>query len=671
MQTTPILASSIYETAKEMEYPYIGGDYPKEITLNYAELRTILSKPKKFTQISQTSQINHEEKSVQSMQSVRKKISENIHTESVQEYLNMDKITLVKMLLASKEENKKLHDKLDKLREEAQEREAKAEEREAKAEARNEELMRANRRQMEYQVKLMDQLTEMQRQLNKTNDQYADLLVELKRQKDLNKQARKDKYDTTKQDVDRDGNDENNDDEQRGDRVQQSEDFNGDPETLMDSCNDVSSGVKEERKPSEPREYRQGMKYDKGVRTRIYYHGFDRSRLPEGSIVMKRKTRRLKSIRMVTDVHEYEWLKVRFPDGRIKWLYLPESSEASEKADEEYTSHREYRAFANTELTSDSIPTLAYLRYGLSMPSSRLSEMLRESGLGGCRQTVVNWLQSAGRQLSCLLPSLKDRLLAEGANVNCDETWSRLRLKYRSGYRKVYVWCMVNRKARTAYYFFDHPKEGTRSREVLKQFLGDAKIKSLQSDGYVGYVFLDDCLVPVDHIYCLAHVRARFVTAYDIGGVREAKPFIDRIGELYRLESYYRKLGLPPEEIRKRRNNEETSGIIREMRKELDRLWPEDKERQSDVDPIFATALRYLHNQWDGLMNYRKDGEYSIDNNISREKRASCLCGAEELAVICQRGRYRVLGDLSYHHTDLPYDGHRSIKVLPGLLQEV
>ena len=109
-------------------------------------------------------------------------------SEPVQEYLNMDKITLVKMPLASKEENKKLHDKLDKLREEAQEREA-------KAEARNEELMRSNRRQMEYQVKLMDQLTEMQRQLNKTNDQYADLLVELKRQKDLNKQARKDKYD--------------------------------------------------------------------------------------------------------------------------------------------------------------------------------------------------------------------------------------------------------------------------------------------------------------------------------------------------------------------------------------------------------------------------------------------------------------------------------------------
>lgn len=541
----------------------------------------------------------------------------------MEEYLNMDKITIIKMLLASQNENRQLQARLDKLMEEACSREE-------RLNSRIDELTRLNRSGSESQIRLMDQLAELQRQLKQMSGQYGEMLTELKRQKDLNGTARKEKYASRRQSVKKERKDDrdkgHHDDGQRGDRVRESDEFNGDPETLRDLCDDVSGGVKEERKPSESREYRQGMKYDKGVRTRIYYHGFDRSRLPEGSIVMKRKTRRLKSIRMVTDVHEYEWLKVRFPDGRIKWLYLPERSEASEKADEEHTNHRAYRAFANTELTSDSIPTLAYLRYGLSTPSSRLSEMLRESGLGGCRQTVVNWLQSAGRQLSCLLPSLKDRLLAEGANVNCDETWSRLRLKYRSGYRKVYVWCMVNRKARTAYYFFDHPKEGTRSREVLKQFLGDAKIKSLQSDGYVGYVFLDDCLVPVDHIYCLAHVRARFVTAYDIGGVREAKPFIDRIGELYRLESYYRKLGLPPEEIRKRRNNEETSGIIREMRKELDRLWPEDKERQSDVDPIFATALRYLHNQWDGLMNYRKDGEYSIDNNIAeRNVRPACV----------------------------------------------
>ena len=53
MPTTPILASSKYGLRKKLEY--IGEDYPNEITLNYPESRTILSKPKKFTPIRQIS----------------------------------------------------------------------------------------------------------------------------------------------------------------------------------------------------------------------------------------------------------------------------------------------------------------------------------------------------------------------------------------------------------------------------------------------------------------------------------------------------------------------------------------------------------------------------------------------------------------------------------------
>lgn len=133
----------------------------------------------------------------------------------------------------------------------------------------------------------------------------------------------------------------------------------------------------------------------------------------------------------------------------------------------------------------------------------------------------------------------------------------------------------------------------------------------------MGYVFLDDALVDIDHIYCLAHVRAKFVTAYNIGKVNEAKPFIDWIAELYKLERHYKTLKLTPDEIKQRRNNKETSEIINKIRLELDRLWPDNKQEQSKLDPIFATVLRYLHNQWDGLMIYRDDGEYSIDNNIA------------------------------------------------------
>lgn len=65
---------------------------------------------------------------------------------------------------------------------------------------------------------------------------------------------------------------------------------------------------------------------------------------------------------------------------------------------------------------------------------------------------------------------------------------------------------MVNKKEKIAYYFFDKPKEWTRSMEVLKQFLDNAKVKSLQSDCYVGYVFLDG-EYSIDNNICERNIR--------------------------------------------------------------------------------------------------------------------------------------------------------------------
>ena len=54
------------------------------------------------------------------------------------------------------------------------------------------------------------------------------------------------------------------------------------------------------------------------------------------------------------------------------------------------------------------------------------------------------------------------------------------------------------------------------------------------------------------------------------------------------------------------------------MKQKLDKLWPDDKQKQGELDPIFLTALRYHYNHWDGLMKYREDGEYSIDINFAK-----------------------------------------------------
>ena len=106
------------------------------------------------------------------------------NSEPLNEYLNMDKLTIIKMLLASQNENEKLHARLDK-----QDEEAKA--REERLNVRIDELTRVNTKSSESQIKLMDQLAELHRQLKQMSGQYSDLLVEIKRQRDLNRQSGK------------------------------------------------------------------------------------------------------------------------------------------------------------------------------------------------------------------------------------------------------------------------------------------------------------------------------------------------------------------------------------------------------------------------------------------------------------------------------------------------
>ena len=69
--------------------------------------------------------------------------------------------------------------------------------------------------------------------------------------------------------------------------------------------------------------------------------------------------------------------------------------------------------------------------------------------------------------------------------MNCDETWCKVR-KY-DHYKKCYIWVLVNKAQKTAIFFYEN---GSRGRDVLTDFLGDAELKSIMSDGYNAYVFI-------------------------------------------------------------------------------------------------------------------------------------------------------------------------------------
>ena len=220
--------------------------------------------------------------------------------------------------------------------------------------------------------------------------------------------------------------------------------------------------------------------------------------------------------------------------------------------------------------------------------------------------------------MNLLIPSLKKIALQDGANVNVDETW--LRYQTYNEKRKTYMWCLVNRKARIVIFFYEdtvdeagEKKHGGRNRNVLVDFLGDAHINSLQSDGYNVYMYLDDELVDAEHLCCLAHARAKFKYAYE-QGCEQARFFLEKIGRLYKFEDDYRKDSLTPEQIQTRRNDAETTSIIESIQNEMFDLLAQSKETLSD---LMNKALNYLHTFWKQLFAYRNHGEYTIDNTAA------------------------------------------------------
>ena len=234
---------------------------------------------------------------------------------------------------------------------------------------------------------------------------------------------------------------------------------------------------------------------------------------------------------------------------------------------------------------------------------------MAEMKMSVSRQTLINWYGKIARELTNLIPAMKDEALHEGANVNVDETWCRYQTRF--GHKKHYMWCLANKAAKTVIFFYD---EGKRNRSVLREFLGDAKINSLQSDGYNVYLYLDNELHDVEHLCCMAHVRAKFKYALEQGMDERAGCFLEIIAWLYEKEHTYKIKGLNAEEIKEARQSKEVEEMITKLREKLDYHLYFDKQPKGD---LMQKALNYMHTFWEQLFRYRNDGNYTIDNSLA------------------------------------------------------
>ena len=343
-------------------------------------------------------------------------------------------------------------------------------------------------------------------------------------------------------------------------------------------------------------ENRKGLKYQTMNADNRIVHESDINLLPEGSTVIKSVYESTYEQVSYIVQHDYEMIIYKDKDGVMRKGYFPKAEESAE-----------IDRIPGTHASCSLLANLVFNKYHMNTPVYREMVRLLNNKMNVSRNTVYNWFVKGSEYLNKVLPILKEKLLAKGAVVNCDETWCRVKVAGRYG--KKYIWCMVNKEAKIAVYFYD---DGSRGRQVLRDFLDKTEIDALQSDGFNVYMYLDKELVDVDHLCCLAHARAKFKYALEQGKDEEAEYFVRNIGRLYDLEEQYRLRHLTPEQIQQERQGEKTSKIICQIRQRLDKLLADGNGMRGD---LMQKALNYLKSFWDQLILYLKDGRYCIDRS--------------------------------------------------------
>lgn len=454
------------------------------------------------------------------------------------------------------------------------------------------ELSRSNR--------MLEKLNESQSLLEEERKSRKSLEREITKLKEQLKSARKNRFGSKKQSVKKD---DSGSDDDPVDREKEKDGFDGTDESL--DTRSVAESETQESHPSSPNPgdlcNRPETYRTMGVNGTPVRHLSDLSKVP--GRILDRKM--VKTFRLDICLVEEQFEMVQYVEKGRKphWGYFPKEGHP-----------QAVTRFDGTRITPRFLQAIAYEVYVKNVTFGLLHQWLGDMGMTVSENTLRNRLKKGRKYLDRMVVELKRIALEKDAVVNCDETWCKVR-KY-DRYKKCYMWVLVNKAERVVIFFYE---DGSRGRDVLTNFLGDAELKALMSDGYNAYVFIGDGLKThrykdTDHQVCLAHVRAKFVKARMEGGDKKADVFLDNINRLFRFEREYDREMITDGERTRRRQGLPTMEAMINLRANLLQELKSEEEQKSCY---MREALNYLHKFWNEAFTYIKDGRYPISNNLA------------------------------------------------------
>ena len=255
-----------------------------------------------------------------------------------------------------------------------------------------------------------------------------------------------------------------------------------------------------------------------------------------------------------------------------------------------------------------------------ALPLHRCNDKMVYDGFQVSENTRKNWMYKTLELLKPLSSHLKKELFEVTKILNMDETWCRVRIKYKGDNTKLgslskkYIWVIVNKITKVTYFLYDNDENDSRGLRPLQEFLGEFA-GAIQSDGYVVYTQLTKKHPElIKHLECWAHVRTKFKNAFKVSNDPMADWFVKQIGRLYLVEAECFLKGLSAEETKYRRNRREVTRILESIKSKAEELLSRHRIHYS---PALRRALNYMKRGWENLIRYREDGDYSIDNSIA------------------------------------------------------
>jgi hypothetical protein len=257
-------------------------------------------------------------------------------------------------------------------------------------------------------------------------------------------------------------------------------------------------------------------------------------------------------------------------------------------------------------------------KYADHQPLYRQSEIYAREGVELERSTLADWVGGASELLEPLVGCLRRYVMA-ASKLHADDTPVPVLAPGTGKTKTGRLWTYVrddrpagDKAAPAVWFAYSPDRKGDHPEQHLRDFWG-----MLQADAYAGFNELYKG-GRIQEVACWAHVRRKFYDLAQAHGSPIALETLQRIGELYAIESEIR--GRPPNErqqVRQARARPLLDSLHSWFETSLAKL-----SRKSDT----TAAVKYALVLWDALVRYCDDGRLEIDNNAAeRALRAVAL----------------------------------------------